>query len=47
MTDKGWVDDFNLHYEMETAHLKGDRHFIISMTMITWCLKHYLQGISW
>ena len=25
--------------------MKGDRHFITSMTMITWCLKHYHQGI--
>ena len=23
------------------------RHFITSMTMITWCLKHYHQGILW
>ena len=30
-----------------TDHLKGDRHFITSMTMITWCLKHYHQGILW
>ena len=30
-----------------TAHLKGDRHFITSMTMITWCLKHYHQEILW
>lgn len=26
---------------------KGDRHSITSMTMITWCLKHYHQEILW
>ena len=47
MTDKGWVDDFNLHYEMENRSFERGQHFIISMTMITWCLKHYHQGILW
>ena len=47
MTDKaGWMI-LTCIMKVWTDHLKGDRHFITSMTMITWCLKHYHQGISW
>lgn len=47
MTDRGWIDDFILHYENATGHLKGGRHFIILMTTIIWYWKHYLHAILW